>query len=77
LETDLIGINKEKMEHNIQYMDPNSLIAYELNNKDHQEEDISKIADSIKQVGMRNPVEVDENMVILSGHGRVEAAKML
>jgi ParB-like chromosome segregation protein Spo0J len=47
-------------------MDPNSLIAYELNNKDHQEEDISKIADSIKQVGMRNPVEVDENMVILS-----------
>ena len=65
------------MEHNIQYMDPNSLIAYELNNKDHQEEDISKIADSIKQVGMRNPVEVDENMVILSGHGRVEAAKML
>ena len=58
-------------------MDPNSLIAYELNNKDHQEEDISKIADSIKQVGMRNPVEVDENMVILSWHGRVEAAKML
>jgi ParB-like chromosome segregation protein Spo0J len=38
---------------------------------------VSKIADSIKKVGMRNPVEVDENMVILSGHGRVEAAKML
>ncbi len=63
--------------HEIQYINPSELIAYELNNKDHQEEDISKIADSISKVGMRNPIEVDENMVILSGHGRVEAAKML
>ena len=38
------------MEHNIQYLDPNELIAYELNNKDHQEEDISKIAESIEKV---------------------------
>jgi site-specific DNA-methyltransferase (adenine-specific) len=65
------------MEHKIQYLDPHELIGYELNNKIHDEEDVSKIADSIKKVGMRNPVEVDENMVILSGHGRVEAAKML
>ena len=65
------------MEHKIQYLDPHELIGYELNNKIHDDEDVSKIADSIKKVGMRNPVEVDENMVILSGHGRVEAAKML
>lgn len=65
------------MEHKIQYLDPHELIGYELNNKIHDEEDVGKIADSIKKVGMRNPVEVDENMVILSGHGRVEAAKML
>jgi len=65
------------MEHKIQYLDPHELIGYELNNKIHDEDDVSKIADSIKKVGMRNPVEVDENMVILSGHGRVEAAKML
>lgn len=65
------------MEHNIEYIDPTQLIAYELNNKDHQEEDINKIAESIQKVWMRNPVEVDENMVILSWHGRVEAAKML
>lgn len=65
------------MEHKVQYLDPHELIGYELNNKIHVDEDISKIADSIKKVGMRNPVEVDENMVILSGHGRVEAAKML
>ena len=65
------------MEYKIQYLDPHELIGYELNNKIHDEEDVSKIADSIKKVRMRNPVEVDENMVILSGHGRVEAAKML
>lgn len=65
------------MEHEIVYLDPNELIWYELNNKDHQDEDIGKIADSIQKVGMRNPVEVDENMVILSWHGRVEACKLL
>lgn len=52
--------------HEIVYLDPHELIAYELNNKDHQDEDISKIAESIKKCGMRNPVEVDENKVILS-----------
>ena len=52
--------------HEIVYLDPHELIAYEVNDKDHQEEDISKIAESIKKCGMRNPVEVDENKVILS-----------
>ena len=65
------------MEHKIQYLDPHELIGYELNNKIHQDDDINEIANSIKKVWMRNPVEVDENMIILSGHGRVEAAKML
>lgn len=63
--------------HEIVEMNPHELIAYELNNKDHQDEDIRKIADSIQKCGMRNPVEVDENFVILSWHGRVEACKLL
>lgn len=52
--------------HEIVEMNPHELIAYELNNKDHQDEDIRKIAESIQKCGMRNPVEVDENFVILS-----------
>ena len=63
--------------HEIVEMNPHELIAYELNNKDHQDEDIRKIAESIQKCGMRNPVEVDENFVILSWHGRVEACKLL
>ena len=63
--------------HEIVYLDPHELIAYELNNKDHQDDDIAKIAESIKKCWMRNPVEVDENKVILSWHGRVEACKLL
>lgn len=63
--------------HEIVEMNPHELIAYELNNKDHQDEDIRKIAESIEKCWMRNPVEVDENFVILSWHGRVEACKLL
>lgn len=34
----------------IQYLDPNELIGYELNNKIHDDEDVSKIAESIQKV---------------------------
>lgn len=51
---------------NIELIDVNELVAYELNNKIHQDEDVKEIMNSIETVGMRAPIEIDENNVILA-----------
>lgn len=38
---------------------------------------VGKVADSIKEYGFRQPIVVDEDMVILAGHTRLQAAKKL
>ena len=47
------------------------------NARTHSRRQIHQIADSIAAFGFNNPVLVDENGVIIAGHGRVEAAKLL
>lgn len=56
----------------IQVVPVDKLIPYEKNNKVHNEDQIKKLARSIKEVGFRAPILVDENRVILAGHGRLE-----
>lgn len=62
-------------------MKDNELIAldklkpYERNARTHSEAQIEKLANSINEFGFIPPVIIDENNVILAGHGRVEAAK--
>lgn len=58
----------------ISYLPPNELIPYEFNNKKHPEDQINKIANSIKECGFRAPILVDENNIILAGHGRLLGA---
>lgn len=59
----------------IQLMSPDALVPYELNVKMHKPDQVTKIAQSIKQFGWRgNPIVVDEDNVILAGHGRRLAA---
>lgn len=53
------------------------LIPYGLNNRVHGEEQIERIARSISEFGFNQPIVVDEDNVILVGHGRFEAAKKL
>lgn len=43
----------------------------------HGESQIEKICASIKEFGFTNPILIDENKVILAGHGRFAAAKKL
>ncbi len=43
---------------------------YEKNAKTHPEDQVQLIANSIKEFGFRQPVVIDENFVIISGHGR-------
>ena len=47
------------------------------NARTHSRRQIRQIADSIRAFGFNNPVLVDEDGLIIAGHGRVEAAKLL
>lgn len=54
-----------------------SLIPYARNSRTHSEQQISKIAASIKEFGFLNPVIIDGASGIVAGHGRVMAAQKL
>jgi len=53
------------------------LRAYERNARTHSRRQIKKIAASIERFGFVNPVLIDQNNMIIAGHGRVAAAKLL
>ena len=57
--------------------DLTELVFYEKNAKKHPPEQIIQLADIIREVGFKVPVVIDKNNVIVSGHGRVQAAKQL
>lgn len=50
---------------------------YEKNNKVHEPESVRALADSIADVGVENPILVEEDGTIISGHGRREALILL
>lgn len=56
----------------INYTSPSDLIPYEQNVKTHPEEQITKLAKLIENYGFpeSKAVLVDEDMVIIAGHGR-------
>ena len=49
----------------------------ERNARTHSNKQIRKIADSMQRFGFVNPILIDDNNVIIAGHGRVSAAKSL
>jgi hypothetical protein len=53
------------------------LIPYARNAKKHDEQQISKLAGSIREFGFNNPVLIDRDNGIIAGHGRVLAAQKL
>lgn len=66
-----------KLEKEIVLIDIDKIIPYERNNKKHPKEQIDKLAKQIKTMGWDVPIVVDENNIILKGHGRLEAARQL
>ena len=50
---------------------------YPKNAKKHPKKQIEQIAASIKEFGFNQPIVVDKDGVIIVGHGRYEAAKLL
>lgn len=61
----------------IEYLNIENLIPYEFNNKIHDEDQINKIANSIKEFGFLQPVVIDNNNVIVVWHWRVNWAKKI
>lgn len=55
----------------------NEIKPYENNVKLHPKEQIEQIISSIKEMGFNDPIAVDENNVIIEGHGRYEALKQI
>lgn len=51
-------------------LDLDKLKPYSNNAKNHPDEQVELIANSIKAFGFRTPIVVDENFVIIQGHGR-------
>lgn len=57
--------------------DINEIVPYENNAKLHPKEQIEQIKNSILEFGNNDPIAIDENNVIIEGHGRYEALKEL
>ncbi len=53
------------------------LKPYKNNARTHSDEQIEKIAKSMKEFGFINPVLVDGNLNVIAGHGRILGAKKL
>jgi ParB-like chromosome segregation protein Spo0J len=54
-----------------------TLIPYARNARTHSDEQVSQIVESMKEFGWTSPVLVDEEGVLIAGHGRILAAEQL
>lgn len=59
------------------YKHPSELKPNSRNSRTHSEKQIHKIAKSIKKLGFNNPILINKKRVVIAGHGRLEAAKLL
>jgi hypothetical protein len=64
------------MQYQVDLLNVKDLKEYE-NNPRINKKSIEKVADSIRSYGWKVPIVVDEDMVILAGHTRLSAAKLL
>ncbi len=56
---------------------PDHLIPYDRNAMKHPEKQVEELAQLIKRIGFNVPILIDENDVIIAGHGRLLAAERL
>ena len=61
----------------IEILPINKIKPYENNAKLHPKEQVEQIKKSIKEFGNNDPIAIDENNVIIEGHGRFIALKEL
>ena len=61
----------------VKYRNTDELIPYARNARTHSESQIAQIAASIKEFGFNNPILLDGENGVISGHGRLLAAQKL
>lgn len=61
----------------IEYRTTGSLLPYANNSKEHPESQVLAIMNSIREFGFNKPVAIDQDGVIIAGHGAVMAAERL
>lgn len=61
----------------IQYINIDEIVEYKNNVKIHTQEQIEQIMTSIERYGNNDPIAIDENNMIIEGHGRYLALKEL
>ncbi len=62
---------------NIEYMDVAKLSPHPANARTHSKKQITQISRSLRKFGFRLPILVRRDGVIIAGHGRVDAAKLI
>ena len=66
---------QQQIQTQVQLLDIDSIKPYEKNPRKNQ--NISKVANSIREFGFQQPIVVDKKKVIIVGHTRYEASKEL
>lgn len=61
----------------VKYVSVATLVANPNNARQHSSSQVQQIAESIGKFGFNNPLLVDGDGVLIAGHGRLEAAKLL
>ena len=59
----------------VEVLNIDDLVPYPGNPMKHPDDQIRLLVDGIRKYGFRQPILVDENRVIITGHGRLQAAK--
>lgn len=65
------------LETEVELLDRDKLIPYTNNPKEHPDDQVQKIASSIKNYGWDQPIVIDGENEIIKGHGRMQAAELL
>jgi DNA modification methylase len=61
----------------LEYLPLGALKTYPRNARTHSRKQIRQLAASIEAFGFTNPLIIDDDAMILAGHGRLEAARLL
>ncbi|MGE0665825.1 MAG: site-specific DNA-methyltransferase [Sphingomonadales bacterium] len=61
----------------LEWIEIDKIIPFASNARTHSKKQIEKLARSMEQRGVTNPLLIDEDNVLLAGHGRLAAARKL
>lgn len=72
----ILGVRMPKDSMRIEWWNIDRVVPYE-NNPRHNDDAVEPLANSIKAFGWKQPIVVDADGVIIAGHTRLKAAKLL